>query len=180
MFRGNHRYLGCGPDQVTQSPYRNQTSDLQNINSFHQLSRCSKITTKTNSCLRHPLLPEQKADAEHASIELAEKTNHVKTISRSLVCTVTNWEHQHLHREEHSLVSLSLGCEIYKRHLSLPLFPSSQTTFSSSKHQDLNYRNHHAMIVLLPRVNKSYTKAIFATLAPTLLLHSFPEPNTKI
>lgn len=31
MFRGNHRYLGCGPDQVTQSPYRNQTCDLQNI-----------------------------------------------------------------------------------------------------------------------------------------------------
>lgn len=135
MFRGNHRCLGCGTDQATQSPYRNQTCDLQNINSFHQLSRCSKITTKTNSCLRYPLLPGQKADAEHASIELADKTNHVKIISRSLVCTVTNWEPQHQRREEHSLVSLSLGCEIHKRHLSFFLPPSSQTTFSSSKHQ---------------------------------------------
>lgn len=83
MFRGSRRCLGCGADQVTQSLFRNQMCDLQNINSFHQLPRCSKITTKTNSCLRHPLLPVQKAEAEHASKELRDKTNHVKTICRN-------------------------------------------------------------------------------------------------
>ena len=142
--------------KCTQPPFRNQMSDLQNINPFHQLSRCSKTTTKTNSCLRHPLLPEQKADAEHASIELADKTNYVKTISRSLVCTVTNWEPQNRRREELSLASLSLGCEIYKRHLSFSLLPSSQATFSSSKCQILSAKepcdkektqNPHTMIV---------------------------------
>ena len=149
-------------------------------NSFHQLSRCSKITIKTNSCLRHPFLPEQKADAGHASRELADKTNHVKTISRSLVCTATNWGPQHRRREEHSLVSLSLGCEIYKRHLSFSLLFPSQTTFSSPKHQNLNYRNHHAMNVPLRRVNKSYTKDVFATLTSTIRSHLLPETNTKI
>jgi hypothetical protein len=67
--------------QCTQSSFRRQMCQLGNMDSFHQLFRCSKITTKTNSCLRHPLLPEQKVGTEHPSRKLACKAHFLRAMS---------------------------------------------------------------------------------------------------
>ena len=104
----------------------------------------------------------------------------------SRLCATMSEGPQHRRWEEHSLASLSMNCERHKWHLSFSLLPS-QTTFSSSKHQNLSktelYERErtqkngyfHAMTVPLRSLNKNYTKDVLASSTSTILLHPFPE-----
>ena len=95
-----------------------------------------------------------------------------------------NWEPQHRCRKEHSLVSLSLGCGIYKRHLFFSLVSASETTFSSSKHQNSSKKTpcdkerasktvtFDGMTVPLRSLNENYTKtSLTLQLPPSYYIH---------
>jgi hypothetical protein len=148
--------------------FRHQMCYSKDMDSFHQLSRCSRISSKPKSCLGQSLFfrkesrdrtcfyrtrgqnePRENDLRNHdlrsvMRIPVIQKWGSKHTWSLSIgrnsnsshVCAVTNWEPQHRCRKEHSLVSLSLGCGIYKRHLFFSLVSASETTFSSSKHQN--------------------------------------------
>lgn len=101
----------------------------------------------------------------------------------SRLCATMSEGPQHRRWEEHSLASLSMNCERYKWHLSFSL-PPSQTTFSSSKHQNSSKKTpcdkerapktvtFDGMTVPLRSLNENYTKtSLTLQLPPSYYIH---------